>query len=136
MPPTYHTKQQDELIAYLEAHPEKHHTAAQIREHLVRVGNPISTATIYRQLERFVQEGRIQKYVIGPGESACYAFVGDRQCASHFHCKCEICGSLIHLDSDAFLEIQSYLRERHGFAWDAGKTVFYGICSQCRKQKD
>ena len=130
---TYRTRAQEELLNYLKATPGRHHTAAEIRDHFAAQHQPIGTATIYRQLERFVGEGIIQKFVIGPGDSACYAFVGDGRCASHFHCKCEICGSLIHLDCDAFQEIRTYLQERHGFAWNAGKTVFYGVCSQCRK---
>ena len=132
--PTYHTKQQDELIAYLAAHPEMHHTAAQIRDHLVRMGKPVSTATIYRQMERFVADGTVRKYLLETGDSACYEYVGEQkqECASHFHCKCEKCGRLIHMDCDELQEIRQHLLEHHGFVWDSGRTVFYGICDQCR----
>ena len=30
-------------------------------------------------------------------------------------------------------EIRTHLLKHHGFAWNAGKTVFYGLCDQCRK---
>ncbi len=129
----YRTRAQEELLAFLKASPGRHHTAAEIKEHFDTLNKPIGTATIYRQLERFVDEGSIQKYVLGPGDSACYAYVEDQQCASHFHCKCDLCGRLIHLDCDELREIQTHLLEHHGFAWNTGKTVFYGICDQCRK---
>lgn len=130
----YRTRAQEELLAYLKATPGVHHTAAELKEHFADEGTPIGTATIYRQLERFVDEGHIQKYFIGTGDSACYAFVDSSTAgSSHFHCKCEQCGCLIHLDCEALREIQTHLLEHHGFAWNAGKTVFYGLCDQCRK---
>ena len=130
----YRTRAQEELLAYLKATPGVHHTAAELKEHFEDDGTPIGTATIYRQLERFVNEGQVQKYFIGTGESACYAFVDSPSaCSSHFHCKCEQCGRLIHLDCEELREIQTHLLEHHGFRWNAGKTVFYGLCDQCRK---
>lgn len=130
---TYRTRAQEELLAFLKKSPGRHHTAAEIKEHFAQQEASIGTATIYRQLERFVEEGSVRKYVIGPGDPVCYAYVEDQQCASHFHCKCEVCGKLIHLDCDELREIRTHLLEDHGFAWDTTKTVFYGICDQCRK---
>ncbi len=131
----YRTKARDELLAYLKANPGKHHTAAEIKAFFAEKGEPFGTATIYRHLERFTDEGIIRKYVIGPGCCTCYAFeepVGT--CAGHFHCKCEKCGELIHLDCKELNEIRSHLLDHHGFDWNAGKTVFYGTCDRCRKK--
>ncbi len=130
---TYRTRAQEELLTYLKATPGQHHTAAELKEHFDRQETPIGTATIYRQLERFVLEGSVRKYIVGPGECACYAYVEESGCKPHFHCKCEVCGRLIHLDCDELREIRTHLLEDHGFAWDTTKTVFYGICDQCRK---
>ncbi len=130
----YRTEAQEKLLAYLQATPGVHHTAAELKEHFEQEGTPIGTATIYRQLERFVNEGRILKYHLGAGESACYAFTDPAApYSSRFHCKCERCGRLVHLDCEELREIQAHLLEHHGFAWNAGKTVFYGLCDQCRK---
>ncbi len=129
----YETIARRELLEYLKATPGRHCTAAEIRDHFTECGRPLSMATIYRQLERFTAEGRIRKYILGPGESACYAYEDGRQCCSHLHCKCEICDRLIHLDCEERREIQTHLLEQHGFSWDRGKTVLYGICEDCRK---
>ncbi len=135
--PTYHTKQQDELLAFLKSHAGTHLTAAQIRDELVREGKPISTATIYRQMERFASDGTVRKYLLETGDSACYEYAGGyhSECASHFHCKCEKCGRLIHLDCDELQEIRQHLQEHHHFTWDYGRTVFYGICDQCQSAR-
>lgn len=130
---TYKTRAQDELLSFLKAAPGEHYTASEIREYFAEQKHPIGTATIYRQLEHFVNEGCVRKYLVGPGECACYAYTEDQQCESHFHCRCDVCGRLIHLDCEELQEIQAHLLERHGFAWNAGKTVFYGVCDQCRK---
>ena len=130
----YRTRAQGELLAYLKSTPGVHHTAIELKEHFDDAGTPIGTATIYRQLERFVSDGSIQKFFIGNGESACYVFSGNTaECPAHFHCKCEKCGRLIHLDCEELREIQTHLLEYHGFAWNAGKTVFYGLCDHCRQ---
>ena len=130
----YRTRAQEDLMAYLKATPGAHHTAAELREHFREAGAPIGTATIYRRLEKFVDEGSIQKYFIGNGESACDVYTDHSgECGTHFHCKCERCGCLIHLDCEELREIRSHLKEHHGFEWNAGKTVFYGLCDKCRQ---
>ena len=131
----YRTKAKAELLAYMQSTPGEHHTAAEIRDYFEKKGTPIGTATIYRQLERFVEDGCIQKYMLGPGDSACYSFVErSAQCATHFHCRCERCGRLIHLDCEELREIRNHLAVHHGFQWDMGRTVFYGICDLCQDQ--
>ncbi len=130
----YRTRAREELLNYLKTEPGRHFTAQEIRDHFAAENMPIGTATIYRRLERFVEEGVVRKYVLGPGERVCYAFTEDRQCDSHFHCKCVVCGKLIHMDCDELREIQAHLLSSHGFCWDAAKTVFYGTCEQCRNE--
>ena len=129
---SYRTHAQEELLNYLKAAPGKHYTVEEIKNHFIAEQKPIGTATIYRRLEKFIEEGCVRRYVLGPGESACYAFVESPKCASHFHCKCEVCGKLIHMGCNELRGIQAHLLEQHGFFLNAGKTVFYGICEQCR----
>lgn len=131
---TYRTRQQEELRRILEQMPGKHYTAAQLRELLAKEGRSIGLATIYRQLERLMNEGSVRKYLLETGDSACYEYVGEHaECAEHFHCKCEQCGRLIHMDCDELTAIRQHMLEHHGFTWNTGKTVFYGICDQCRE---
>ncbi len=134
---TYRTRQQDELISYLRSNPGKHHTAAQIRDHFSQNDRAIGTTTIYRQLERFVEDGTVRKYMLETGDSACYEYVEQGcKCCSHFHCKCEKCGKLIHLECDELKEIREHLLVHHGFQWDSGRTVFYGICEECSNSEE
>lgn len=131
----YQTKQRSDLLEYLEMMRGVHLTAAQIKAHFSEMGSTIGMATVYRHMDKLEQEGLVRKYTLGSGDSACYEYVGQgesQDCASHFHCKCEQCGTLIHMECEELQSIQSHLMEHHGFKWNAGKTVFYGICDQCQ----
>ena len=92
----YHTKNYDELLAFLKSLPGRHITVQEICAHFSKRENPMGMTTVYRQLERLVGQGLVQKYNLENGESACYEFIGengserDQNC---FHCKCVECGA-------------------------------------------
>ena len=127
----YRTRAQEAVLNLLKAEPGRHYTASEIGESLAGEEKPIGAATVYRQLEKLEAGGFVRRYVMGPGESACYAYEGESPCAGGFHCRCEICGRLIHLDCEELRGIMAHLEKTHGFRWNAGKTVFYGICDRC-----
>ena len=130
----YRTKHGAELIAYLQSIPGRHFTVGDVGDYFKTQGTPMGTTTIYRQLERFVEDGTVRKYLLETGDSACYEYVPERdECAAHFHLKCEKCGKLIHMNCGELKNMQNHLLESHGFEWNIGKTVFYGICDECRK---
>ncbi|MBQ8082194.1 MAG: transcriptional repressor [Clostridia bacterium] len=129
----YRTRQQEELLAFLRASRGEHLTAADIRDHFSGCDRPIGTTTIYRQLERLVEDGSVRRYLLETGDSACYEYVGaDQLNAPHFHCKCERCGRLLHVSCEELSALEAHLLSHHGFAWNSGKTVFYGVCGECR----
>ena len=134
----YKTRHKEELAAYLRTIPGQHVTAADIYDHFRREGKIIGTTTIYRQLERLVEDGLVNKYIIDAGSPACFAYIAERDqsCVETcFHCKCEKCGVLIHLHCDELEMIQNHLRQEHGFILNPKRTVFYGVCEECRKKE-
>ncbi|MBO4242615.1 MAG: transcriptional repressor [Clostridiales bacterium] len=130
----YKTKHQGELIDYLKTIPGKHVTAGEICSCMKANGSTIGTATVYRQLEKLVSEGTINKYIVDEGSSACYEFVPDGEhCKAEncYHLKCSSCGKLIHMECDEVAQLTCHIKEHHGFKVDPKRTVFYGICSDC-----
>jgi Fur family ferric uptake transcriptional regulator len=92
----------------------------------------IGQATIYRHLEKLAAGGRIRKFVLSDGRSACYQYIDNAAvCREHFHLICEICGSLSHVDCDLLDELEGHLRAKHDFQIDILRTVFYGTCKKC-----
>ena len=130
----YKTKHSEELIQYLQSIPGRHFTVGDVGDHFKERGTPMGTTTIYRQLDRLVEEGLVNRYIIDATSPACFEYVGGEHLPGEetcFHCKCEKCGKLIHLHCDELELIQSHLYKEHSFALDPLRTVFYGICSEC-----
>ncbi len=134
MPKEYHTKQRDRVLRCLRAQGDRHLTAARVTEILRQSDGAVGPATVYRHLERLVQNGTVRKYVTGQGSPACYQYVGDAPCGNHFHMRCVSCGRLFHLDCHALCDIADHIRAHHDFEIDPTKTVFYGTCSQCAEK--
>lgn len=135
----YKTKQQDLLLSYLKEMQGRHFTAEEIHHHFEEKKLSIGIATIYRQLEKLVLEGKLQKYVIDEHSAACFEYIGS-DCETfpngqHFHLKCEICGKLIHLECEELSEISTHLQKEHDFFLNPFRTVFYGKCSECQKSE-
>ena len=133
--PGYHTRQRERLLAYLESMEGIHFTVNDICEHFRTEGDAIGTTTVYRQVERMVDEGLVQKYHIDANTPACFEYIGrktDTDKETCFHCKCEKCGALIHLKCDEIAAFKDHLAEHHRFALDPVRTVFYGTCEACR----
>ncbi|MBQ6555041.1 MAG: transcriptional repressor [Firmicutes bacterium] len=134
----YKTKQYDELLTFLKQTGGKHITVAEISEHFKAEGKPIGTATIYRHLEKMVDEGSVNKYTIDNNSSACFEYIGEKTHSGEvcFHYKCESCGKLVHLHCEEFKELEKHLFEHHNFVLNPLRTVFYGICGDCAQKTE
>ncbi len=60
----YQTKQRVELLAYLERMSGQHITVNDACEYFKAQGKSVGTTTIYRQLEKMVNQGIVTKYMI------------------------------------------------------------------------
>ena len=129
----YKTKQQELLLSCIKSMKNRHWTAEDVHNYFLEQGVSIGIATIYRQIEKFVAQGVVQKYFLGEQNAACFEYIGDKchKDVSHFHLKCEKCGKLIHLECHDLEQLSSHLMAEHGFALDAFRTVFYGVCQSC-----
>lgn len=127
----YQTRQGKALIEYLQTLGSRHVSAQEIAENLPE---RIGTATIYRQLEKLVEQGLVQKYV-NDGAPACYQYIGGEEgCRTHFHLKCMKCGTLIHLDCDEMNSLSNHILAAHGFLPDPTRSAIYGTCGDCLKK--
>lgn len=131
---TYQTKQFMQMLDYMKSTESHHVTAMGIRKHFQESGVKLSTATIYRHLDRMLKDGLLARYTIDGNQGYCYEFLGEKHThhqASCFHCKCEHCGVLIHLTCKEIEALSGHLSQTHHFALDPARTVFYGLCNRC-----
>ncbi len=134
----YKTKQRADIMAYLMSMSGEHLTVNDVCQHFEKQGRSIGVTTVYRQLDKMVEEGLVNKYTLDNKSSACYEYVdtdhhdhGMKQC---YHCKCDKCGKLIHLHCGEIEELIKHIEGSHEFAINPRRTVFYGLCRECRKQ--
>ena len=133
----YKTKHHDQLIEYLKTIKGEHFTVEDIHLHSCNSGNNIGTATIYRNLERMVDEGCVNKYIIDPGNPACFEYVNPEEHKENtcYHLRCEKCGKLIHLHCEEIEEFNNHMFEEHKFRINPMRTVFYGVCEECAEEE-
>ena len=128
----YKTKQQEYIVEYLKENSDKHITAEEIIKHFKLINSPIGKSTVYRCLDRLLEENVVRKYVISEREGSCYQYIGEeKSCNNHYHMKCTKCGKLYHLECDEVKELQEHILKHHNFKIDICKTVLYGLCSNC-----
>ncbi|MBQ5998615.1 MAG: transcriptional repressor [Treponema sp.] len=135
----YKTRQQELLLSYLRETKGVHFTAEDVRRHFAEKDISLGVATIYRQLEKLVSEGQVQKYFIDEHSASCFEYTGENSkngTEAHFHLKCEKCGELFHVECDELSEITDHLETEHGFHLNPFRTVLYGICDKCGKETE
>lgn len=126
----YQTKQYQAVLRCLEQRSGEALTAADLAEELRTSGSPVGLATIYRQLEKLEQAGRIHK--VATEEGAFYQYCPhppeDHDC---FLLRCEDCGRIVHLDCSHLRGLYDHLEAEHHFRIDPRRTVLTGLCGVC-----
>ncbi len=129
----YKTKQREAILQYMIDHRTSHVTVNQISDYFAAQGASVGVTTIYRHLEKLVEQGCVRKYTVDAQTGACFQYAGqEKRCREHFHLKCERCGVLIHLECSHLDELYRHIYSEHGFELDPFRTVFYGLCRSCR----
>ena len=132
----YITKQHELVLNVLKS-VGGHITAQSIAKKLDENGNYVGVSTVYRQLDKLVESGKVRKYIVEDGKSACYEYVGESgDCQRHYHLKCSGCGRLLHVECEYLDKIEAHILEHHGFVLNNEKTVLYGMCEDCRKKEE
>ncbi len=130
---SYKTKQSALILEYIRQNSDRHLTAEEISDGLK---NEVGKTTVYRNLDRLCSQGVVRKYLLTDGKSSCYQYIDCDGSDSHFHLKCLKCGRLFHLECEHLSDIDEHIKAFHDFRVDTSRTVFYGICGQCEKERD
>jgi Fur family peroxide stress response transcriptional regulator len=129
-----HSKKRDailELIRSTESHP----SAQWVYEKLKPVIRDLSLATVYRNINLFIKEGRVVSCGVVNGEERF-----DGTASPHPHTICVHCGKVSDLPCPQSETIKTLedswandgqMEADRSFSIDFRKTVFYGICRDC-----
>ncbi|MBR1625376.1 MAG: transcriptional repressor [Clostridia bacterium] len=125
----YNTKKKKAIMDFFKVYPDTYFTAEQVAVALDDIGR----STIYRVITDLCESGFLTKEY--SEEKGCLAYKTDKEsCREHFHMKCNMCGRLSHLDSKEMEETVLKITEESGFSVDVRRTVFYGVCENCKRK--
>ena len=88
--------------------------------------------TIYRNLERFVQEGWAESIL---GADQVMRFVRCESSHHHHHLQCDACGRMVEVDGCGLDEALIRMAARSGFHITRHQLVLYGLCPGCAIKK-
>ncbi|MBE7025617.1 MAG: transcriptional repressor [Ruminococcaceae bacterium] len=127
----YTTKQRTLLSSFLVSHAHSHISMREILDFARE--NTIGTATVYRYLDKLVQDGQLCKYNIdAPDGGTCFQW-RDADCHL-YHFVCTDCGKCFHVDCPQLKLVDEHIRENHDFQLHLEKTVFRGHCAVCSER--
>ncbi len=129
----YSTRKREEILRFFSENPDREVGVNEIYEYLIERSARANVSTIYRYLDRLVEQGIVFKTVHGRKEQATYQYMnGRKECFHHLHLKCSKCGKIQHLDCGFMKEIQAHVGMEHGFVIDCQNSFLTGLCSDCR----
>ena len=102
-----------------------HPTAEQLFQRVRRVLPQISLGTIYRNLDKLREHGRLRVVRLAGGEARY-----DAMTAAHDHFVCDHCGDVVDLPRCGLTPSAAALRA-DGYEVHWHTTALYGVCKRC-----
>lgn len=105
-----------------------HPTAEEIYTDISVSYPSISKATVYRNLNKLSEEGKIKKIQI-PGKAERFDFRLDE----HFHILCENCGKVSDVKLSNIPDLEKNIKDSQGYQINSVGIIFKGVCPKCLK---
>lgn len=132
MSKTYKTQGREKLISFLSSNPDMHFTAEEICLNIN--GSMSAQSSLYRNLNNLCSDGYVRKFHTEGQQKSVYQYIGNTSCKNHFHLKCLICESVVHLECDISREMREHIEAHHSFCIDGGRSILYGYCKKCMEK--
>lgn len=104
-----------------------HPTITELYDEVVQNDSSIGQATVYRNVSKLVDEGKICKVITKDG-----AFHYDANCMKHAHFLCTKCHRLYDLYDIDFSSIMKVMKKHPSFAALDAYVLVEGICNHCQ----
>ena len=128
---SYNTKQKDLILNSIKNQKQEF----TIKDIYNIVKKETGLTTIYRLVDKLVQDGRLSKY-IGKDNSTYYQYLEECNKENHFYLKCDKCGKIVHIDCNCIEEMTSHIFKKHKFKPNREQVIINGICKDCIKKEE
>lgn len=130
---SYHTKTSELISRFVQEKNESGFSAMELLSFLSERGESVNKTTVYRNLEKLVESGRLIKRKSAVSDGFIYQTAEeDGQCGEHIHFQCEKCGAVIHLSDALTADYLKSVSENFGFKVDFSLSSLNGLCGKCR----
>ncbi len=120
------SKQKDVILHTLmstTSHPEADWVYEQVKKEIPH----ISLGTVYRDLKKLADEGKIQQLDIAGGTCRF-----DANARNHYHFRCERCGRVFDIDIPEEKGLNVKVAEKTGLKVNSHRLEFRGLCFDCQ----
>lgn len=132
----YSTQKKNRILECLKNNSHVGMTVKDIEGYLINEYDlSVNITTIYRNLDKLLNEGIIIKHIVESGDKATYQYaMPEHECHNHLHLKCSSCGQVYHMDCDFMDEVKEHIYSHHGFTIECKTSMLYGTCDKCSSQ--
>ncbi len=132
----YRTKARSRIMEHLKAHPDRRFTAGEIYKEIGSQAESIDRTTVYRNLDRLCEQGKLVKYK-EPNQEAWYYQYSEEcsRCNAHMHARCSECGRIFHLENEFVEEFERKMQFVYGLDMNPSKSLIIGKCTDCNHKQ-
>lgn len=123
------TKQKQLILEELE-NDYTHPTILELYEKIKKKDSSIGQATVYRNVNKLVTEGKVLKISLGNGIEHY-----DGHCHNHYHLFCTYCKKIYDLEDGQEFLLKEKMENKYKIKIDKTKIVFEGICKGCLNEE-
>ena len=132
---SYHTKTTELISQFILVKKQETFTAGKLTEFLKENGVDVNKTTVYRNLDKMTEKGKLIKHKSLISEGYIYQYAGEEiHCGEHIHFQCKKCGTILHLSDEKTVEYLNSLSSELGLQIDLNLSSLNGICEKCRKK--
>jgi Fe2+ or Zn2+ uptake regulation protein len=133
----YKTKVRALIVNYLKENRDRRFTAREIYDSIKDEAGSLNQTTIYRNMDRLCEEGKLVRYK-EPNQNAWYYQFSEenRNCHRHMHAQCSSCGRIFHLEKPFVDDFTERIRDLYGLDVSPSRTIIIGRCSACGAAED
>lgn len=119
------TKQKEIILKVLQ-NDKTHPTIAELYEKVIKADATIGQATVYRNINKLVDDGKAIKV---PDLTGIDHYDGDIN--PHYHLFCNKCKKIIDLYDDKYNDLIKKFERKYSIKIDCSTIMFNGVCVSC-----
>lgn len=120
---------QKEIILTTLSNDKTHPTIQELLDKVQKIDSSIGQATVYRNVSRLVDEGKVLKLPLLNGE---VHYDGDN--SPHYHFICRKCNMIYDLFDKSYNKTINNIEREYNLKIEEATLIFRGICDKCNEE--